>query len=246
MIHHFDIVDSTNTAALDLAARGAAHGTVVHADRQTGGRGRGGRSFLSPAGGLYFSLILRPRLDMQDLPLITLAAGVGVGRIVKKTARSRLQLKWPNDLYLDDRKLAGILTQSGPVSTAAGPEYVVVGVGMNVNTDLNQFPSLLRSRVISLYHDTGCRYEVAELLASLVPAILFSVEMLDAGRGGVIAEWKGMDYLLNRSLEYVSRDQVIPATGVGLSDDGRYIIRDQHGVEHRILAGDINPVRLTS
>jgi BirA family biotin operon repressor/biotin-[acetyl-CoA-carboxylase] ligase len=114
-LHHFAIVDSTNSIALDLARQGAAQGTVVHADQQTGGRGRNGRQFCSPPGGLYFSVILRPELELVDFPLLTLAAGVGLCRGISKTTGVQLQLKWPNDLYFADKKLGGILTESGPL-----------------------------------------------------------------------------------------------------------------------------------
>lgn len=246
VIHHFETVESTNSLAADMAAQGAGHGTVIYAEQQTGGRGRGGREFLSPAGGLYFSLILKPELDNQDLPLITLAAGVGICKAIKKIADVNVQLKWPNDLYLSDRKLAGILTESGPIRSGAGPEFLVIGVGMNVKTDPDQFPSPLRSKVISLYHHTGSGADIEVLLESFVEAILYAAHRLAVDRDGLLADWRTMDYLQGRKLEYVNHNGVTAATAVGLAHDGRYVIRDQTGVEHHILAGDLNPIRLTS
>jgi len=229
-----------------MASQGACHGTVIHADQQSTGRGRGGREFLSPAGGLYFSLILRPELNVHELPLITLAAGVGLCNAIKKASKVQVQLKWPNDLYLNDRKLAGILTESGPISSAAGPKFLVIGVGINVNTDLEEFPSSLRRKVISLYHVTGSEADVDGLLISATQAILFSVQRLAVDRDDLLADWRALDYLQGKLLEYEGRDGVIPATGVGLAGDGRYVIRDQDGVEHLILAGDLNPISLMS
>ena len=247
MIHHFTTVDSTNTLAVQMAAQGACHGTVIHADRQSGGRGRGGREFLSPAGGLYFSLIIKPELELHDLPLITLAAGVGLCTGIKQATGVAVQLKWPNDLYSNDRKLGGVLTESGPIKSGAVPEFLVIGVGVNVNTDPDQFPSSLRRKVISLYHHAAdSPVDADRLLKSLVSAMLDAVQRLAVTRQGLLADWRALDYLQGRVLEYTGHDGMVPATGVGLAGDGRYVIRDHNGVEHKILAGDLNPIKLTS
>lgn len=246
MIHHFTTVDSTNTLAVQMAVEGACHGTVIHADQQSGGRGRGGREFLSPAGGLYFSLIIKPELELHDLPLITLAAGVGLCNGIRQATGVVVGLKWPNDLYLNDRKLGGILTESGPIRSGTGPEFLVVGVGINVKTDLAHFPSSLRRKVISLYHVRDSGEDIDALLNSVVQAILFSVRTLTVDRDGLLAEWRALDYLQGRVLEYVGHGGVIPATGVCLAHDGQYVIRDHNGVEHSILAGDLNPIKLPS
>ena len=247
MIHHFTTVDSTNTLAVQMAAQGACHGTVIHADRQSGGRGRGGREFLSPVGGLYFSLIIKPELQIHDLPLITLAAGVGLCTGIKQETGVAVQLKWPNDLYSNDRKLGGVLTESGPIKSGAVPEFLVIGAGVNVNTDPDQFPSSLRRKVISLYHHAaGSPDDVETLLETLVSAMLDAVQRLAANREGLLADWRALDYLQGRMLEYAGHDGVVPATGVGLAGDGRYVIRDHNGVEHSIIAGDLNPIKLTS
>jgi BirA family biotin operon repressor/biotin-[acetyl-CoA-carboxylase] ligase len=244
VIHHFSTLDSTNTVAAEMAARGAAHGTVIHAERQTGGRGRADREFVSPEGGLYFSLILTPGLQSVDLPLITLAAGVGLCHTLKAVAMVDVQLKWPNDLYLGERKLGGILTESGPYRAKSGPEYVVIGVGINVTTEPASFPSPLRSRVISLYHGRKCHVEIISLLQPLVDGIMSAVRRLAENRRLLLADWQALDYLQGRELEYDSDAGRGFATGCGLAPDGRYIVRDQAGTEHHILAGDINPVRL--
>ncbi len=246
VIHHFVKLDSTNRLAVEMAVQGASHGTVIHADQQTGGRGRGGREFFSPAGGLYFSLIIKPELIAEDLPLLTLAAGVGLSRGIKQETGIEVQLKWPNDLYLQDRKLGGILTESGPFRSGAGPEFVVIGVGVNVRTETPLFPSTLRRKVISLYHAGDVKGDIDALLTALVRAIQDSVQQLCEDRDGLLDRWRELDYLKGRLLEYVGSDGTTPATGVCLAGDGQYVIRDYNGVEQRILAGDINPIKLPS
>ena len=240
MIHHFTRVASTNTRAVKIAEEGAGHGTVIYADQQTAGRGRGGRKFHSPGGGLYFTIIIKPHLENQDLPLVTLAAGVGLCRAIQSIRAVDVRLKWPNDLYFHDRKLAGILTESGPVSPGSCPEYLVVGVGLNLTTQCSLFPSDLRSRVISLYPHT-VQIDRDKFLQSSVAAILSAVHRLAQDRKGVLDDWRALDYLQGMDLEFDGPDGVLRAIGMGLADDGRYCIRERSGVVHSIVAGDLTP-----
>ncbi len=237
MLHHFSVLGSTSDTAAELARQGAAQGTVVHADSQTGGRGRGSKQFCSPPGGLYFSVILRPALEPADFPLLTLAAGVGLAQGLKRMTGVQAQLKWPNDLYFADRKLGGILTESGPLR-AGLPEFAVVGAGINVAAPPEDFPPELRRRVISLA-EAGAACRPAELLPDLVAALLAAAERLKTDKAALLAEWRTLDYLLNRPLEYASGDGIIPAVGAGLAEDGRYVIIDRSGCEHLVTAGEI-------
>ena len=246
LYHHFPSLDSTNTVAVSMAEQGAEHGTVIHADRQTGGKGRGGRRFESPAGGLYFSLILRPKLEPADLPLITLAAGVCLCTCIREVTSLPVQVKWPNDLYLHERKLAGILTESGPICSGynGGVNFVVIGVGMNVTTKPEQFSPKLRQTCISLASvATNCP-SAQKILTLLVNAILRACQQPGHDKEALLAEWRSFDYLQGKQLCYLGHDKEIQATGIGLAENGQYIILDDQGKEHRVTAGDLNPVRL--
>jgi BirA family transcriptional regulator, biotin operon repressor / biotin---[acetyl-CoA-carboxylase] ligase len=245
MLHHFAVLESTSSFALDLARQGAAHGTTVHADQQSSGRGRAGRQFASPPGGLYFSVILRPALEMADFPLLTLAAGVGLAAGLRQTTGVQAQLKWPNDLYLAERKLGGILTESGPLQGGL-PSSVVVGVGLNVSTQPEDIPPELRHKVISLA-EAGVQSSPAALLPSLLKHMQTAVQRLEQGdKAALLEEWRSLDYLLGKPLEYDSGKEMLPAVGAGLAEDGRYIVADDSGKEHRVTAGDISPIRSTS
>ncbi len=236
----YKTIGSTNTEAISLAEDGAAHGTVVVARQQTGGRGRDGRSFASPPGGLYFSLILRPRLAAADFPLLTLAVGVGIhGALAPLAASTELLLKWPNDLFLADRKLAGVLTQASPCSAGSLPHYVIAGVGINLNTDPALFPSSLRGSVISLYDFTGHRYDHDQVLQSVVASIVETTERLGRERAAVLEQWRAVDYLRQKKVEYTVNGKQIDALAVGLADDGQYLVRDASGRIHSVVAGDI-------
>jgi BirA family biotin operon repressor/biotin-[acetyl-CoA-carboxylase] ligase len=244
LYHRFPTIDSTNTLAVKMAQQGAEHGTVIHADCQTGGRGRADRKFVSPVGGLYFSLILRPEISICDLSLITLAVGTGLCAGLRKAVDVQVRMKWPNDLYLNERKLAGILTESGPLRHDDRAEFVVVGVGINVTTAPDRFPPELRKKNISLAAVAACCPEMDKLLHLLVADLLDAVRRLGEDKDSLLAEWRNFDYLQGRRLDYVRHDEVIPATGIGLADDGQYIILDRQGLEHRVIAGDLNPISL--
>ncbi|WP_417913728.1 biotin--[acetyl-CoA-carboxylase] ligase [Candidatus Electronema sp. JM] len=230
---HFSVLGSTSSHALDLARQGAEHGTVVHADQQIGGRGRGSKQFCSPPGGLYFSVILRPELEPADFPLLTLAAGVSLAAGLRRAAGVQPQLKWPNDLYLSDRKLGGILTESGPLR-AGLPEFVVIGVGINIAAPPEDFPPELRDKIITL-SEAGAVVSPAALLPLLVNELRAAPERLKADKAAVLAAWRSLDYLRGRRLEYGA----IPAVGAGLAEDGRYVILDASGREHLVTAGEI-------
>ena len=130
--------------------------------------------------------------------MLTLAAGVGLSRGIKQETGIEVQLKWPNDLYLQDRKLGGILTESGPFRSGAGPEFVVIGVGVNVRTETPLFPSTLRRKVISLYHAGDVKGDIDALLTALVRTIQDSVQQLCEDRDGLLDRWRELDYLKGR------------------------------------------------
>jgi BirA family biotin operon repressor/biotin-[acetyl-CoA-carboxylase] ligase len=244
-IQRFDILDSTSTEALRCARSGAAHGTVLVARSQTGGRGRDGRKFHSPPGGLYFSIIIRPALGAEIFPLITLAAGAAVHRVLGEiTGLDSVKLKWPNDIFVRDAKVAGLLTETGPVQQSGVPEYVVCGVGVNLNTRLQDFPADVSATVDSLSRCTGVCYNDHQVLVQLAEAIVEAVDNLERDRNRILAHWRKADYLLDRPLECSVDGKVIQAVGAGLADDGRYMVRDRANILYHVLAGDLKPLRI--
>ncbi len=243
-IHHFTSLDSTNSLARQMAQDGAKHATVIHADTQTGGRGRAGRAFCSPVGGLYFSIILRPDCSTRVLPLITLAVGIGLCNGLKTATASPIRLKWPNDLFLYHRKLGGILTESDSVGSSGRPDFIITGIGLNLTTPSHHFSSALAGKVITLFKPDQPIPALDSLLQSLVVHILFAVEQLTADRKKLLCQWRELDYLQGRELEYDSGKDILSAVGMGLADDGRYLIRDRQGKKHAVLAGDLNPISL--
>ncbi len=245
LVHHFDTIPSTNDHAQLLAVQGAPHGTVIHARQQTSGRGRAGRTFVSPLGGLYFSLIVRPDLGQQQLPLLTLAVGVGIREALKEiSSLKKFTLKWPNDIYLRGAKIAGILTQSGPVHSSASPEFIIIGVGVNINTDVNLFPDKLRNNITSLFQATGNQYSLESSLKTSISCLLKAIQLLQADKNKLLACWRTADYLHGKKVRYHTSKNSISAQGMGLADNGRYMVLDETGKLHHVIAGDINPIKL--
>lgn len=240
-IIRYQEVESTNSIALELGEQGAQNGTVVQALTQREGKGRQARVFLSPVGGLYISVILRPTLLTDTLPLVTLAAGVAAAEIIEIFSNLRVQLKWPNDLYVNDRKLGGILTESAPYSIETGTiPFIVTGIGVNVNTPIEAFPETLREMVTSLYCQSGQHYDIAELLQSLVRQLLQDVENLSVDEKTVLARWQRRDYLLNKQLRWQTpKGETVQGVGKGLLPDGRYRLTTVDGNDYSVLSGDI-------
>lgn len=234
-------VESTNILARDMARQGASPETVVWAGRQTGGRGQHGRGFASPQGGLYFSVILAPDLPIERLSMVTLAAGVGCALSLEQMCGIVVRLKWPNDLYCEGKKIGGILTEGVP-ARKDGPHRVVVGVGINVNSRLTDFPSRLHQRLTSVYMESGREFALEQLLETCCCAIIDYSGLLLQQPDKLLALWESRDYCNGRRLRWETGMDLIHGTGRGIMADGRYCLEADDGCLHAILAGRIRPL----
>jgi len=226
--------------------RGASDGTVVVAETQTEGRGRLGREWFSPPGtGLYFSVILHPRLPAADLPYITLTAGVAVCEAVERECQVSLGIKWPNDLYLDNKKLGGILCETGPATQAHGDSggiLVVLGIGLNVSTPEAAFPESLRGKATSLLAFSGRKYSRQRILEAVLARLEDDVFQLENRRfSEILARWRCRDILLDATLSWLDpKGAIIIGKSLGIDDNGRYHIRDKDGNLHQVISGDLS------
>ena len=241
------VTASTNSVALALGEKGAAAGTVVVADSQTGGRGRLNRTWLSPPGtGLYFSVILRPRLAPEHLPKITLAAGLAVCRALESLYGVAPGIKWPNDILLAGGKFAGILAETGSLQNLPRNQHplVVVGVGLNLSAPHGGFPAELQKKATALSLHTQQTIEPEGLLQACVTGIEQTVARLESGDfGGILHEWRQRDAIRDRVLAWVT-PQGSKVTGVSLGPDadGMLRVRDDKGVVHTVISGDVKLV----
>lgn len=241
-VHRFQAIDSTNIKAKELADGGAVSGTGVIAGYQTKGRGRLGKQWHSVAGkGLFCSIIVRPDVPLEDYPKITLVAGLSVALVLDRLVTAATFLKWPNDIHIAGKKIAGILTESSPLTGNRGAGYAVIGVGINVNQDLEDFPLDLRGNVTSLFLETGRECGVDELFFDVRREILKQLQVFCAdGFLPILAQWRKKDFLLGKEMECVNRQgKKIRGIAQGPDDDGQLHVLDGSGRMHEVLSGDV-------
>ncbi|MBZ4371238.1 biotin--[acetyl-CoA-carboxylase] ligase [Corallococcus interemptor] len=242
VLHHHDTLGSTNAAAFRLAQDGAAHGTVVVAEQQTAGKGRRGRAWVSPPNlNLYFSAILRPELPPQRAPELTLVAAVALAETLRD-AGADAAIKWPNDVQIGGRKVAGILTE-----LSAEPErvhFVIVGVGVNLNSGEEHFPDELRATATSLSLALGRPVGRAAFTAALWNRLEAWLDTyLATGFDAVRTRWKA----LSSTLGVPVRVRTDRGDWEGFAEDidatGALLVRVADGRVERVLAGDVEQLR---
>ena len=237
IVHYFR-ADSTNTIALRMAAEGAPHGTVVLAEEQTAGRGRFGRVWYSEKStGIYTSIILRPSLAPSAAPAITLMAGLAAREAIERSTGLAPDIRWPNDLLLDGKKLSGILTEmSAEVDRL---HAVVVGIGINVNH--SQIPEELRSIATSLRLEGGKVYSRVQITAALLDQMeKYYQALLKDGSEAIARQWEiASSYARGKRVRVFTGREEFQATTSGLDPTGALRIRRDGGREELLVAGEI-------
>lgn len=241
VLHWHEEVTSTSDLAKELAEEGAEHGEVVIAEAQTAGRGRRGRSWASPPRrNLYFSVVLRPDLPPVRAPEMTLVASVALCDALRQ-AGVQAGIKWPNDLLASGRKIAGILTE-----LAADPDrvqWIVVGIGINVNARAEDFPEELRGEATSVLIERGQAAPRALLAAACFTALEDWVDRhAEEGFGVVRDAWKERSVTLGREVSVRADGREVVGLAEDLDETGALVVRGPSGVE-RILAGDVSLLR---
>jgi BirA family biotin operon repressor/biotin-[acetyl-CoA-carboxylase] ligase len=234
-IEYYDSLASTQPVAITLAERGAPEGTAVVANEQTAGIGRQGHSWHSePDSGLYVSLILYPPLEPATRPVLTLALGLATAEAIGRVAGVQCDLRWPNDIIIDDRKTAGILVQ------LAG-NAAVAGIGINVNNQA--FPPDIEHLATSLAIATGRRHDRAGLLIALIEcATAFSRMLKDAGKDAILAAFtRASSYAQGKRVVVDMGDRQIEGITAGLDDHGFLRVRKNDGTVETVLAGGVRP-----
>jgi BirA family transcriptional regulator, biotin operon repressor / biotin---[acetyl-CoA-carboxylase] ligase len=228
------ITESTNDDARQAGAKGAPHGAVFLAESQTRGRGRSGHAWFSPPGeNLYLSVILRPNIPPMALPPLTLAVGVGVARVVDAALgiEGRARIKWPNDIYVGEDKLAGILVETSV--RGASVDAVVAGIGLNVHTMV--FPNNLRATSLRMLgaHEVDRSVLAARLIGEIARVVIsFEHQRL----GAMHAEIERRDMLRGRFVEIGG----VEGTASGVDADGFLCVTGQDGTTHRFGSGSVN------
>ena len=227
--------DSTNLAVRRLAEAGAEGGSVIWAARQTAGRGRLGRSFASPEGGLYFSMLLRQSEDpARDLQL-TPAAAVAAARAIERVCELRCGVKWPNDLVCGGKKLCGILCES---FSARGERFVVLGIGLNVNTA--DFPSELREIAVSVRQLTGKETPLPALAQALAEELDRAVDAARRGDPALLEAYRDRCVTVGREVLLLRDGESREAFALGVNEDYSLRVRLPDGGTEDLRFGEVS------
>ncbi len=238
-IRVFQNTTSTNDIVEKLARDGVAEGAVVFAESQSLGRGRLGREWVSPAGkGLWFSILLRPKLAPQAVTKLTIASAIALARAVRNTTHLNPEIKWPNDLLLAGKKISGVLTEL--TAELDHVKHVILGIGINVNMTESDFPKTLRSTASSLRIQSGRLIDRPEFAAEVLRQLNHDYKRVTEGCFFDVAEeWENISCTLNRDVQIQVGDRTIKGRAENLDQDGALLVRTQHGHLERIIGGDV-------
>ena len=238
-LHYFESIDSTNTAAKKMAAEGAPDGTVLIADMQTGGRGRMGRSFHSPAGsGIYMSVILRPRCPASKLMHLTCAVAVASADAIEAETGLRPGIKWTNDLVHEKQKLGGILTELS-LDKNGYVDYAVLGVGINCCQSSEDFPEEIRRVATSLQLCTGKSIDRAAVAAAMITAFeRMSRSITDPQT--FLPRYREDCITIGQSISLLRGDEVRHGDALDIDDNGSLIVKFDDGHIESVHSGEVS------
>ncbi len=234
----YSLLDSTNNKAKELLAGGVADNTVIWALAQSAGRGQYNRGFVSPAGGLYFSLLVRPDISLHLLPSVTLVVGLAlVDCLESNYSITNLKLKWPNDVYVGNKKLAGILVESTPLLDNQ-KLTLIIGVGVNV---ARQRIDISRP-VVFLREIVSDKIDLETLLVQINENILVKLGRFEEMLPRLLCQWQRYDHMFNRRIVCKTQGGKISGIGKGLDETGRYRLLDSSGILHYVSSGSLYSV----
>jgi len=238
-IYYFDYLSSTMDLAMQLGMDGAVSGTLVLAESQTKGRGRLGRGWFSPKyKGIYLSLILRPKILPSACPVLTLMSAVSICEAIKEILDLDVQIKWPNDVLIHNKKIAGILTEMN--AEVDKVNFVVIGLGLNVNNDKKS----LIAQATSLKEQQGAEISRVALLQEILRRIESNYLLLEAkGSSEIINKWRNFTLTLGTRVKVDYQNKHIEGQTIDIDADGALLIRKDSGLIQKISSGDVTACR---
>ena len=239
-IRYFDQTDSTNLRAKAMAADGAPEGTLVIAEEQTQGRGRRGRNWFSPPGaGIYLSLIIRPAILPQEAPRFALLTAAAVAAAVRETTMVETRIKWPNDILSGGRKLGGILTEISMDMDKV--EYMIIGMGINVNLDWEAFPPDLRELGTSIKMELGRSLPRIPLAKRIIEQFEETYEEYQhQGFSSIRKRWQAFTDMIGRTVAVDTMGRRFTGEVMDFDEDGYLVVREHDGGPVRIFSGDVS------
>ena len=239
-IQYFKETESTNIIAREIAGS-VEEGTVVIAESQTGGRGRLGRKWISPEGGIWLSIVLKPRIQPLYAPRITLLAGVSVAKTIRSLGLAA-KIKWPNDVLINGKKVCGILTEIEAEMDMI--DYCVVGIGIDANVDTESFPEEFRESSTSLKKELGYginRVEFVQKLLSEFESLYLKFQKEDFP--SILEEWRNMSATIGEWVKITTQARTVYGEVIGVDNEGALILETSDGKLEKIVAGNCEHLR---
>ncbi len=238
--HFFSELDSTNDRLKAMARQGVPHGTVLLADRQTGGHGRMGRTFLSPEGmGVYLSILLRPSCAPADLMHLTCATGVAMCEAVEQAARFRPSIKWTNDLVYGKRKLGGILTELG-LNPKGGVDYAIIGIGINCCQTETDFAPEIRDIAGSLSMAAGREIDRNQVAAAMMDALCQMSGNLLSEKAWLLDQYRKDCITVGQDISLLRGEEVRHGHAVDVDDNGALVVAFPDGSMEAVNSGEVS------
>ena len=237
-LYIYNEVSSTNTVAKFLSMNDIESGTVVISEKQTNAKGRSGKSWVSPLGGVWLSIVLKPNVDHSRLPLITLATGVAVAKTLEKIGVKNPEIKWPNDIIINGKKVCGILTEA--VAKFNTIESVIVGVGIDANLTVNQFPEELQEGTTTLKDELGKEGNENYLIQVFLEEFEDIYEQfIDGAYEDILKDWRKRSYSIGKIVEVrepfnTSYDAYV----LGIAREGALVVEKIDGTLEKVMSGE--------
>jgi BirA family biotin operon repressor/biotin-[acetyl-CoA-carboxylase] ligase len=239
-IRHFDSTASTGWIAKKLAAETdpeQLHGMVIIAEEQTGGVGRLGRAWVSPAGGIWLTIILKPKIPLDHLFMITMAGSVAIARAIRKEYGIAALIKWPNDIFIGDKKVGGLLLELA--AEADTVHYALLGIGIDANISLDELSPPLKDILTSLEAEVGHEVDRVALLARVLREFELRYQQLEDGEyDSIIREWKSLSMTIDQRVVIKTINKTFAGEAIDIDSHGALIIRKDNGKVERVIAGD--------
>ena len=239
--YYFDSIDSTQNQALKMVNETNNQGTIIIADKQTGGRGRSGREWISPKGGIWFSIILYPKFDISNVTLFPIAASLALSYAIQKTCKIKTELKWPNDLTIKGKKLAGMLVDASLESNRI--ENLVLGVGINFNVNTKEIEKILKKTpnyygVTSINEQQNTGSSIKLIQSFLLELEKIYEDLNNNKTNKIITEWERRSSTIGKQIEIKINNEKIKGKAIKLEKDGGLIINHKEK-NTKVIAGDI-------
>lgn len=237
-IYYFKEVDSTNNVAKKLAEEGAVEGTLVIAETQTRGRGRRGKKWISPTGGVWMSIILRPNIVPAKAPQLTLMTGVAAAETLKEECGLDVGIKWPNDILIGSKKVCGILTEANAKFSTL--DYVVVGIGIDANVDTEIFPTEIRKGATSLKVELDKEIRGALLVQKFLKRFESTYDNFKDGNfPEILNEWRKLSKTIGSAVEVRKQlGKIVKGEAIGINNDGALILELEDGTLRKVISGE--------